>query len=209
VDFIKEWVTNIILFVLFATVIDMLLPDSKFQKYTKMVMGLLLIAIVLTPIFKIFSQDFEKSLSSITSFQFSDDDHIENLIELQKKEIQASNDAYILEQTAVQMKKDVQEELMNQYGFTISNIELLVDEENQQISPDNLQKVVVQLQQEDEENIAVEAVKPVEINTEKPQSSKSTPEYNKEITQLLSERWTMDEEAIEVLIEGGNVANNE
>ena len=41
-EFIKEWVTNIILFILFATVIDMVLPNSKFQKYTKMVTGLLL-----------------------------------------------------------------------------------------------------------------------------------------------------------------------
>ena len=58
-EFIKEWVTNIILFILFATVIDMLLPNSKFQKYTKMVTGLLLIAIILTPIFKFLTQDFE------------------------------------------------------------------------------------------------------------------------------------------------------
>ena len=41
-EFIKEWVTNIILFVLFATLIDMLLPTSKFQKYTKMVVGLII-----------------------------------------------------------------------------------------------------------------------------------------------------------------------
>ncbi|MDV2687064.1 stage III sporulation protein AF, partial [Alkalihalophilus lindianensis] len=51
-DFLIEWVTNIILFILLATVIDMLLPNSSMQKYTKMVMGLLLIAIILTPIFK-------------------------------------------------------------------------------------------------------------------------------------------------------------
>ena len=57
-EFIKEWVTNIIIFILFATVIDMLLPNSKFQKYTKMVIGLLLIAIIFTPIFKLFHTRF-------------------------------------------------------------------------------------------------------------------------------------------------------
>ncbi len=34
-EFIKEWVTNIILFILFATVIDMLLPNSRFAKVHK------------------------------------------------------------------------------------------------------------------------------------------------------------------------------
>ena len=67
-EFIKEWVTNIILFILFATVIDMVLPNSKFQKYTKMVAGLLLIAIILTPIFKLFTYDFEETMTAIPAF---------------------------------------------------------------------------------------------------------------------------------------------
>ena len=45
---------------------------------------------------------------------------MKNLIELKKKEIQASQHAYILEEMAVQLKKDVKEELMEQYGLEIS-----------------------------------------------------------------------------------------
>jgi len=92
-DFLKEWVTNIILFILLATVIDMLLPNSSMQKYAKMVTGLLLIAIILTPIFKLISKDFETAMASIPSFQGNEEKNMENLIELKKKEIQASNDA--------------------------------------------------------------------------------------------------------------------
>lgn len=58
-NFITEWVTNIILFILLATVVDMLLPNSTFQKYAKMVAGLLLITVILTPVFKLISSDFE------------------------------------------------------------------------------------------------------------------------------------------------------
>ena len=68
-DLFKEWITNIILFVLLATVIDMLLPSSNMQKYTKMVTGLLLIAIILTPILKLISSDFEKELASVSIFE--------------------------------------------------------------------------------------------------------------------------------------------
>lgn len=84
-DFIKEWVTNIILFVLLATVIDMLLPSSKLQKYTKMVTGLLLIAIILTPILRIISSDFEEALVSVPVFEASGEKNMENLIEMKKK----------------------------------------------------------------------------------------------------------------------------
>ena len=66
---------------------------------------------------------------------------------MQKNEIQASQDAYILKQMAVQLKEDANEELMDQYGLEITNIDLVVDAENQQPFPENLKKVVLQLEQ--------------------------------------------------------------
>ena len=65
-SFLAGWISNIIIFVLLATVIDMLLPNSSFQKYTKMVIGLLLIAMIITPILNLFQPDFEQFLSAAT-----------------------------------------------------------------------------------------------------------------------------------------------
>lgn len=84
-SYLIEWVTNIILFILLATVIDMLLPNSSMQKYTKMVTGLLLIAIILTPIFKLISKDFESTLASISFLETPGEKNMENSIELKKK----------------------------------------------------------------------------------------------------------------------------
>lgn len=205
-DFIKEWVTNIILFVLLATVIDMLLPNSKLQKYTKMVTGLLLIAIILTPILRIISSDFEEALVSVPVFEASGEKNMENLIEMKKKEIQASSDAYILEQMAVQMEMDAEEELMEQYGLEIANIDILVDESSDQAFPDNLQKVMIQLKAEDAEAEAVEVVKTVDINTGEPLPS-SGPDHEdaKGIASFLAQKWNVDANSIEVLAEGGNM----
>lgn len=205
-DFIKEWVTNIILFVLLATVIDMLLPSSKLQKYTKMVTGLLLIAIILTPVLKIISSDFEEALVSVPVFEGAGEKNMENLIEMKKKEIQASSDAYILEQMAVHMKQDAEEELMEQYGLEIANIDILVDESSDQAFPDNLQKVMIQLKAEDAEAEAVEVVKTVDINAGKPLPS-SGPEHEdaERIASLLAQKWNVDANSIEVLVEGGSM----
>jgi stage III sporulation protein AF len=202
-SFLIEWVTNIILFILLATVIDMLLPNSNMQKYTKIVTGLLLIAIILSPVLKLLSHDFEANLNSIPAFQKSGDENMKNLIEMKKKEIQASNDAYILETMAVQLEKDAEEELMNQYGLVISNIDIQIDEGNQKTFPDNLQRVSVLLEQPGKETETIEAVKQVEINTGKPLSSKKTTEQSKLVVSLLSEKWNVSEKTIEVTIEGG------
>jgi stage III sporulation protein AF len=203
-EFIKEWVTNIILFVLFATMIDMLLPNSKFQKYTKMVIGLLLIAIILTPIFKLITMDFEETFAiAMPEWEKAKDQEIKNLIDLQKSEIQESHDAYILKQMAVQLKTDTEEELMDQYGLVITDLNLVADEAEESSFPENLQKVVVVLNEQVDEETAIEAVKPVDINTNQPLEPKTNSEKNDRIIQFLSEKWSVEEELIEVEIEGG------
>jgi len=202
-DFLKEWVTNIILFILLATVIDMLLPNSSMQKYTKMVTGLLLIAIILTPIYKLFSSNFETAISSITSYQVTGEKNMKNSIDLNKKEIQASQHAYILEEMAAQLKKGAEKELMEQYGLEIANIDITTKDNSSQEFPDNLQKVTVLLKQPEKEDKAVEAIKPITINTETPLSSKKTTEESAKIAAFLSQKWNVTKETVKVSIEGG------
>ncbi len=208
-EFIKEWVTNIILFVLFATMIDMLLPSSRFQKYTKMVTGLLLIAIILTPIFNLLTRDFDDMMDGISNLEITGENRINNSMDLQKSEIQASQDAYILKQMTVQLKEDANEELMDQYGLAITNIDLVVDAENQRPFPENIQKVVLQLAQSEQTEEAVEVVKSVEINTNQPLPTETENENNDEVKQLLSKKWDVEEKVIELQIEGGTEKNNE
>ncbi|GIN60582.1 stage III sporulation protein AF [Robertmurraya siralis] len=204
-DYITEWITNIILFVLIATVIDLLLPNTSLQKYTKMVAGLLLITIILSPIFKLLSSDFESALASIPSIQSnSEEKNMENLIELQKKEIQASNHAYILEETAVQLQSDVEKELMDQYGLEIAHIEIDVDDDSQSESFEQIQSIVVQLKEPNTETDAVEVVKKVEINTSEPLPSKKLTKESQAIASLLSEKWDVEKEKIEIVVEGGS-----
>jgi stage III sporulation protein AF len=206
-QFLTEWVTNIIIFVLLATVIDMLLPNSSLQKYTKIVTGLLLIAIILTPVLKLISKDFETAFASIPIFEQKEEKNMENLIELKKKEIQASQRAYILETTAVPLKEGAKEELMNQFGLEIAHIDFQLDDANTKF-PDNLQKVIVQLKTVEEKGNAVEAIKPVEINTNQPPPTKQITAQSEEVITLLAKKWNVSESAIEVLIEGEVRDNN-
>lgn len=207
-EFIREWITNIILFILLATVLDMLLPNSSMQKYTKMITGLLLIAIILTPVFKIISQDFEAAFASIHNFEKTSDKGMGNLIEMNKKEIQASQEAYILETMAVQLEKDADKELMEQYGLQITNIEISINQNDSLAFPDNLKKVIVSVEEPDMKAEAIKAVETVKISTGQPLPSKQA--NNQEIiAAFLSQKWKIEESTIEVLMaEGGKTEKN-
>lgn len=203
-DFIKEWITNIIIFILLATVLDMLLPNSSFQKYTKIVTGLILIAIILSPIMKIFTSDFETAIASIGQINSPDEENIKNSIELKKKEIQASQHAYILETMAVQLKAAAEEELMVQQGMEIANIELEVNDQDQRPFPENIQYVIVHLKEAEDEGETVAVVREVEIDTNAPLPSKPTSKTTDQISSLLSEKWNVPEKSIQIMIEGGS-----
>ncbi|CAM3992769.1 stage III sporulation protein AF [Mesobacillus thioparans] len=203
-DFIKEWVTNIIIFILLATVLDMLLPNSSFQKYTKIVTGLILIAIILSPVMKLFTSDFETAIASMGQLSGQEDEKIKNSIEFKKKEIQASQHAYILETMAVQLKTAAEEELMEQQGMEIANIELEVNDQDRRSFPENLEYVIVHLKKAEDEGETVAVVREVVIDTNAPLPSKQTSQNTDQISSLLSEKWNVPEKSIQIMIEGGS-----
>ncbi|MBM7620965.1 stage III sporulation protein AF [Bacillus tianshenii] len=209
-SYLTEWITTIILFILLATVVDMLLPSSSMQKYTKLVIGLLLIVVILTPILKLLSTDMDEMFAKMmTHPSYISEKNTENLIEMKKKEIQASHSAYILEQAAVQMKEDVEEELREQYGLTVKKVNLVVKNQDQLTeipTEEDLEMVEIVLAEGTDET-AISVVKPVQIDTSRPNEPEpSSPNSGREgnIAAFLSDRWQLHETIISVDVEGGD-----
>ncbi|CAH0263293.1 hypothetical protein SRABI84_03423 [Peribacillus simplex] len=197
VSFLAGWVSNIIIFVLLATVIDMLLPNSALQKYAKMVIGLLLIAIIITPILGLFNKDFDDILSTATSeFEDQKKKDLGNLTEMKKKEIQATQGAYILKQMAVDLQAEVEEELMVDYNMKISSIDVGVKDEEEP-GVDDLQNITISLEKaEGEENSEIEAIAKVDINADSPSTSNDA--NLDAVKRFLATSWSVDEEIIEI-----------
>lgn len=128
-SFLTEWITSIILFILFAIVIDLLLPNSSMQKYAKMVVSLLLIVVMLNPIFALFRADPDKIFSELMKGKEEAQSEEIKSDEFRKKEIQASQRAYILKQMAVQLEKSAKEPLEKE-SYEMKRVEVLADEEH-------------------------------------------------------------------------------
>ncbi|ASS91866.1 stage III sporulation protein AF [Aeribacillus pallidus] len=203
-SFITEWVTNIILFIFIAIILDMLLPRSAMQKYVKVVVSLLLVSVILTPILNIFSYDFPNLLSEELLNSEAKEDSIKKSIEFKKNEIQANNRAYILEQMAVQMKNLAEEELVENYGLKVQKIHLSVDETKEKIESENDLKQVTVFVEEKDLPHTVETVKPVEINMN--EEDKKMLANENEIIVKLAETWGVSKEKISIEMEGGGLS---
>lgn len=198
---LSSWISNIIIFILLATVIDMLLPSSSLQKYTKMVIGLLLIAIIITPILHLFHTNFEQLLASSTvQFNSNNENKLENLTELKKKEIQAVQSAYILKQLANQLQEEVEEDVMKKFQKKIQVTDIaLTNEENPKI-PDDLQNIAISLT-DIKDNAAIETIAKVKIDTKASLEQDQT-DYE-DVKQFLAQKWLIDEKLIQISGEGG------
>lgn len=51
IEIFTDWVTQIILFIILASVIDLLVPANHLQKYVRLAISLILILILLQPVF--------------------------------------------------------------------------------------------------------------------------------------------------------------
>ncbi|MBM7660891.1 stage III sporulation protein AF [Bacillus mesophilus] len=205
-EFLTGWIANIIVFILLATIVDMLLPNSNLQRYAKMVTGLLLIVIILTPLFKFFSTNFEEILATATTPVPAEEENIENLIEFKKKEIQALNRAYSLEEVAVQMKEGVADEMMKRFDLHVSHVFIELDE-SINASSDSTEhfSVIVQLsEQKVETEDAIPVVKEVKIDTSKELPKKDNIKVDEtKIVSYLATEWQLNPQQINVALEGG------
>ncbi|AEH47268.1 stage III sporulation protein AF [Parageobacillus thermoglucosidasius] len=194
-----EWVTNILIFILFAMIIDLLLPSSNMQKYVKMVVGLILLLLMLSPILKLFSIDPDRLIASVISDEGNQQEMMKNEIEMKKKEIQASQRAYILEQMAVQMKNEADEELMEKYGLSVENVSLQTKEkENLQI-PEDIEMIEVMLAKQEK----LGEVQPVIIDASTPTDEQDHDQrLEKEVRAWLATKWEINENKIAVQIKG-------
>jgi stage III sporulation protein AF len=208
-EFLTSWITNIILFILLAVTVELLLPQTGLQKYVKMVLGLLLIIIFLTPVFKLFSVDIDNLLNRATGKLGEEKISLENSIEKQKIEIQKDQHAYILEQTAVQLEEMTEKELMKQFDYQFAHIQLNVSDtigltNSIEDILDNIESIHVTLIDKQEADQTVMNVEEVNVQLGEQKSDFHEADMNS-IASFLAKKWEVDRDIVQITIERGNV----
>src|SRR5690606_14398219 len=168
--------------------------------YIKLVVGLILILILLKPIFYVANIDVNKTLNS--TFQQlkdggSEDESVKNLIEFQKREIQTSQDAYILEQMAVQLIEIARDPLKEQHDLEITDIQFQFDS-NDTYNYEDLKQVIVYVQDFEEGEGESSVVQDVVINTDETIEKNEMDRHDHDIRQLLEQVWELTDKEITI-----------
>jgi stage III sporulation protein AF len=202
VGFLTEWITNIIVLVLLAGVIELLLPGNQFQSYIKMVIGLLILLGMLSPLFKLLNSDMDQVFQAMDLPAASKENEIKNSIEKNKSEIQGAQRAYILEQMAVPMKEKVQEELNKTYELEIVDLQIHTNSGTESLKPEDITGVKVVLANH-HESAGISEVSEVEVSISEKKDQAEKDGVPEEIVEFLASQWQLDAQQLEVEMEGG------
>lgn len=111
---ISSWTSNIVVAVVVATILEMILPNSKNKKYIKTVIGVFILFTIISPI-----------VEKFTNFDFSLDSVIASAnVYNEPKKINSNN--YIQNVYIDNLKKDLSKKI-SEKGYTAENIKIHVN----------------------------------------------------------------------------------
>lgn len=121
VEGIKNWIHSIAIFLVFSSLIEIIVPEKKYKKYINLILSLIFILIVLDPIIKF--QNIELDINKIISEnenEINTNDYEVGLVKEKQKEL-------VIQNYKNQLKDQV-EGLINNKGFHIEQMDIEIYE---------------------------------------------------------------------------------
>lgn len=132
----------------------------------------------------------------------SEVESMKNSIEEKKREIQASQRAYILEQMAVQLENEVKEELMNDHNVEIQNFSFQF-KEDAEVNLEGLKSLTVTMKESGDQKAGTDEVEEIVIDlNQQPETQEDKKSLNA-VKSYLSSAWDIPEDQLILQWEGG------
>lgn len=185
-QFLTEWVMQIITFIFIASIAQMIIPSDAYKKYIQMVIGLLLLFILTKPIIFFLQMDLSKELERVNDSLFQEIDHPDQFD--QASPLEEERDTYIWNEVKNVMMQEANEQLQGD-GIEIMDMSFYIDESNE------VEKIQVQVIEKNEETN--DYVESVQINVEKSASNHAT-NNKRSINRKLAAIWQIDQNLLDI-----------
>lgn len=124
ISFISTWAQGIIVAVIIATVIEMILPEGSSKKYIKVVIGIYILFVIVTPVINKFSKQ-SIDVSSVIDYEFEGE-----IKQVSSSNLEERNNLNIKSMYEMNLKSDIKNKIQGK-GFVVDNVkvEILDDDE--------------------------------------------------------------------------------
>lgn len=207
IEFLRIWVIDIIIMIVFISFLEIILPNSNMKKYIQMIIGLLITIVLIKPFINFITKDIniEKEVfanigKSYSYFQEDNNDYVaiqtEQIISIYKS----------------QLYEEINEMILKEEIYEISNIEIDVVEDNSKENYGEIIGIKIALKDNKEDvtqdngKISIEEIDEVVISTTGKNVSNhiKITEKCKDIQQNISSNYRIPEDKVLVYIETKN-----
>lgn len=183
-DFMKSWITNITVVIIFIMLMDIMLPNNNMKRFVKVIMGLLVILVIIKPFIlaKDLGDQFQLSMAQTAAYiEQADNEGKENTAsvfqntaaldiykqKLSDKIIEIVKAHEGLENRNVQVVVDIEDDINKKEFGSITGLQVFVDKSN-------------------DSSLQTSGIQPVKINSETV-INKNQSEYNLNNSKLSQE----------------------
>ena len=141
IKFMKSWCEGIIIAILISIIIELIVPEGSNKKYIKVVVGIYIIFIVLSPILEKINVEY----------------NIENIFQMESIEVSADLNENIKDVYVTGIEDSIKKELQEK-GYIIQSVDVKVD-----MNYENIKKIEIQLLEQKDNKKEIQ-IDPVIIN---------------------------------------------
>lgn len=186
INFLKEWITNIVVLIIFLSLVELILPDNSMRKYVRFVIGIIVIINILVPVFKLFDRRFSLE-ESISTYEKKYESYFENKnsIDMQSKMQEATINEY-----KNNLKQNIEKDILKNTGKKVLVVRLEV---NEKFGADDFGKIKY-IEVKKEQSSEIQPVEKIIIGS----NNSNTVHVNKdkEILNYISKTYGISEENI-------------
>lgn len=124
ISFISNWAESIIVAVFIASIIEMIIPNGNSKKYIKVVIGIYVLFVILTPFVNKFA-DNSFDIYSVFNYEAKQD-----AVEVSSNNLEEKNIMNIKSMYEINLKSDIKNKIQNK-GYIVNDVTLDISDDDQ------------------------------------------------------------------------------
>lgn len=195
---LASWLKQLILVVIIATILDLLLPSDTMQRYVRLVMGLVILVLILSPILSVIKNDWDID-QVLTAGDIPSDNELASIQE-KTAHLKGKQQQWVEESVQKQIEKQIRVSVANKFNIAIENVSVTLAEQDGEVNINKI-NLVIDDEGEDDSDENINPVAPVRINVGEASREKETAlvgqQFHK-VKEWISQEWHVDETVVHI-----------
>jgi|GEM_PF-2569757 len=218
-SFIGEWIKHIVLLILLATFVDLILPNTNMKRYVKLVVGLLVILMILSPILQLFKFDFDRMLVSIDHLLTEKDSAFQLRLDEKKQDILDLQETAVMNDVTLRWEQEMTTQIEQEFEVDVLDLNLVLKKNQEQVMVEEcaivLQERKFSQESSDLPSAEIERIEPVqvvsvdlssssEIRDQQGSITKKEKNLEKKVLKFVQVEWNISVDKISISWIGGD-----